>query len=266
MIEKQLKKLLKDGKLSEVNEQFIKRQLRKISIPKILKCIIFNKKYHFVMADNNNDHVISYLTLRKAVGFLGITFPIVLFLGSILFGACEGFQDSISDYHNTNMRDVFVGILSAIALFLFAYTGYDDLDYWMSKAAGIFGFMVAIFPDALDDNECTIYVKQIIPDWMATVHFISAALFFLVLAYFCIFLFTKSKGEPTPEKKKRNIIYKICGYTMIVCLVLLALYFFIPAFKDALETFKPVLILEVVMLWAFGLSWVVKGEFILSDK
>ena len=112
--------------------------------------------------EEDNNLVLSYLNLRKAVGFLGISFPIVLIIGAILFGACSGVQDSISDYHNTNMRDVFVGILSAIALFLFAYSGYDRLDFWMAKAAGLFGFMVAIFPDALDDNECTIYVKQII--------------------------------------------------------------------------------------------------------
>jgi hypothetical protein len=217
-------------------------------------------------SEEDNNLVLSYLALRKAVGFLGISFPIVLIIGSILFGACTGFQESISDYHNTNMRDVFVGILSAIALFLFAYSGYDDLDFWMAKAAGLFGFMVAIFPDALDDNECTIYVKQLIPDWMETVHFISAALFFLVLAYFCIVLFTKSKGEMTPEKKKRNIIYRVCGYTIITCLVLLALYFFTPALKELLEDYKPVLILEIVALWAFGFSWVVKGEFILADK
>lgn len=215
--------------------------------------------------NDNNGLVISYLNLRKAVGFLGITFPIILIVGAILFGACTGFQDSISDYHNTNMRDVFVGILSAIALFLFAYSGYDRLDFWMAKAAGLFGFMVAIFPDALDDNECTIYVKQIIPEWMKTVHFISAALFFLVLAYFSIFLFTKSKGEMTPEKKRRNMIYKICGFTIITCIVLLALYFFVPALKT-LEPYKPVLILEIIALWAFGFSWIVKGEFILKDK
>ena len=217
-------------------------------------------------SEEDNNLVLSYLNLRKAVGFLGISFPFVLIIGAMLFGACTGVQDSISDYNNTNMRDVFVGILSAIALFLFAYSGYNDLDFWMAKAAGLFGFMVAIFPDALDDNECTIYVKQIIPDWMATVHFIYAALFFLVLAYFCIFLFTKSKGEMTPEKKKRNTIYRVCGYTIIACLFLLALYFFISALKELLEDYKPVLILEIIALWAFGFSWIVKGEFILKDK
>jgi succinate dehydrogenase hydrophobic anchor subunit len=216
--------------------------------------------------EDNNNLVLSYLALRKAVGFLGIALPVVLILGAILIGNCSGLQASISDYHNTAMRDVFVGILCAIALFLFAYSGYDKLDFWMAKAAGLLGFFVAIFPDDPDlTNPCTIQCMQNIPGWMSTVHFISAAVFLLILAYFSIFLFTKTGGKPiTPEKKKRNLIYRICGYTIIACLVLLAIYFLM-SLQDELGKYSPVLILEALALWAFGFSWVVKGEFILKD-
>ena len=101
---------------------------------------------------------------------------------------------------------------------------------------------------------------------MSTVHFISAAVFLLILAYFSIFLFTKTGGKPiTPEKKKRNLIYRICGYTIIACLVLLAIYFAVPGLKTKFSSFSPVLIFEALALWAFGFSWVVKGEFILKD-
>jgi hypothetical protein len=220
--------------------------------------------------EDNNNLVLSYLSLRQAVGFLGIGLPIILILGTILFGDCKGLQNSISDYHNTNMRDVFVGILCAIALFLFAYSGYDKLDFWMAKAAGILGFMVAIFPDGVDlKNACTIITNQQIPAWIATVHFISAASFLLILAYFSIFLFTKSsqpKSEQTPEKKKRNLIFKICGYIIITSLILSALYFLIPSLDKNFGRFSPILLLETLALWAFGFSWLVKGEFILKDK
>jgi hypothetical protein len=224
---------------------------------------------HQTNQEKENKLVLSYLTLRSAVGFLGISFPIILILGAIAFGACKGVQDSISDYHNTNMRDVFVGILCAMSLFLFAYAGYDKVDFWMAKLCGVLGFMVAIFPDGLDDNECTIYVKQIIPDWMEKVHLYSAGAFFLVLAYFSIFLFTKSNkniAAQTAQKKKRNLIYKICGYIMVACIVILLLYFQIPGLKEKFEQYSPVLILEIVALWAFGFSWIVKGERIFKDK
>jgi hypothetical protein len=213
--------------------------------------------------ENNNDLVLSYLYLRRIVGILGFAFPIVLALGAVIFGDCKGFQDSISDYHNVNMRDVFVGLFSAISLFLFVYSGYDKLDSFMAKSAGILGFMVCIFPDDIDNNPCAIQVDQNIPGWFDKVHFTSAVLFFLVLAYFSIFLFTKSKkdnppgfqsksvawlawfsikrffqkqrpavqaeekAENTKEKEKRNKIYRWCGYIIILCLLALAVFFII---------------------------------------
>ena len=135
----------------------------------------------------------------------------------------------------------------------------------MAKSAGILGFFVALFPDDPDmKNPCTIQCMQNIPFWMSTVHFISAAVFLLILAYFSIFLFTKTGGKPiTPEKKRRNL-YRICGYTIIACLVLLAIYFLL-GLQDELGKYSPVLIFEALALWAFGFSWVVKGEFILKD-
>lgn len=220
--------------------------------------------------EKNNDLVLSYLALRKSVGFLGIALPIVLILGAILIGDCSGLQASISDYHNTAMRDVFVGILCAIALFLFAYSGYDRLDSIMAKTAGILGFMVALFPDDPDTNSpCTILCAQNIPPWMSKVHFFSAAIFLLILAYFSIFLFTKSnqpKSEWSAQKKKRNIIYQVCGYLIVISIVTLAIFFFVPGLKTILDNSSLVLVLEVVALWAFGFSWVVKGEAILKDK
>ncbi len=37
-----------------------------------------------------------------------------------------------------------------------------------------------------------------------TVHYVSSGIFFCALAYMSIFLFTKSRGEKTKEKKIRN--------------------------------------------------------------
>ena len=81
------------------------------------------------MANITQDpHLISYLYLRKAVGFLGLALPIVLVLGSVLVSNCDEIQSSISDYYHTLMRDVLVGTLCGIALFLFTYKGYDKRD------------------------------------------------------------------------------------------------------------------------------------------
>ena len=71
---------------------------------------------------SNNDLIISYFTLRKTLGLLGILLPFVLVFGNwIIFR--DGLENSISSYYHTGMGDVFVGILFAMGLFLFSYKG-----------------------------------------------------------------------------------------------------------------------------------------------
>jgi hypothetical protein len=80
-----------------------------------------------------------------------------------------------------------------------------------------------------------------------------------------IFLFTKSFGKMTPEKKKRNRVYRICGVIMLVSIIGIPIDG-IPAIYDRIKSIKPTLILEFLALTSFGISWLTKGEFILADK
>ena len=77
--------------------------------------------------ESKNALVISYLTLRKIIGFLGISFPVVLFLVAVIFFQ-TGLQSSVSKYYHTVMGDVFVGTLCVIGFFLLSYKGYEH-DY-----------------------------------------------------------------------------------------------------------------------------------------
>ncbi len=83
----------------------------------------------------------------------------MLVLGKICYFHDPGIQDSISSYYYTDMRDVLVGSLWAIGVFLFSYRGYDTLegpqlrrlfgtstDFLASSLAGICAVGVAIFP------------------------------------------------------------------------------------------------------------------------
>ena len=94
---------------------------------------------------NNHEQqlVISYLTLRKAVGILGILLPVVLAIGVPIISNCNIIQDSISDYYFTKMGSVFVGTLYAVGLFLFSYKGYERKDSIASKLACLFALGVA---------------------------------------------------------------------------------------------------------------------------
>lgn len=71
--------------------------------------------------------VISYLVLRKAIGYLGIALPFILVFGNMLLNK-PGIQSSISSYYYTPMRDVFVGTMCAIAVFMMSYKGYERKD------------------------------------------------------------------------------------------------------------------------------------------
>jgi len=63
----------------------------------------------------------SYLALRKAVGWIGMLLPFVLMCGVSLIFKSDIKLQNISMYYYTGMRDVFVGALCAIGLFLFFY-------------------------------------------------------------------------------------------------------------------------------------------------
>ncbi len=195
--------------------------------------------------------LVSYLTLRRVVGALGVALPVVLALWGFALCECVEIQPSISDYYGLRTRDVFVGILFAIAWFLFTYRGYERKDDVAGNLACLFALGVALFP-----NRGT--------DWERAVHFGSALALFLVLSYFSLFLFTKSGGSPTPEKRIRNRIYTVCGVSMLVCIALIGLYYW--RLQDtAVAVLKPVFWLESLALWTFGISWFVKGETLCRD-
>src|SRR6266852_8308761 len=80
--------------------------------------------------------VLSYLGLRKAVGIIGFALPFVLAI------AGPGIQGSISCYYYTDMRNVLVGSLCAIGVFLMSTRGYDLRDEIAGRLACVFAIGV----------------------------------------------------------------------------------------------------------------------------
>jgi hypothetical protein len=200
--------------------------------------------------------LVSYLTLRRAIGVMGILLPLVLAIGCIALGDCCGVKESISHYYASVMRDVFVGTLFTIGWFLFSYRGFDWKDNLTGDLACVCALGVALFDGTRPLSNPIVYHA----------HIVSAAAFFLILSYFSICLFTKTnKGAtPTHKKKLRNRIYRVCGGIMLLGLVLIAMEK--PLFEGTWFADKnPVFWLEFVMLWAFGFSWFIKGETLLKD-
>jgi hypothetical protein len=196
----------------------------------------------------------SYLSLRKAVGWIGILLPFVLVFGHLIIFGGDSLLTNMSVYYHTGMRDLFVGAICAIALFLFFYRGYDRWDNISANLAGFFALGVAFFPT----------VEEGPWDWKAQVHFYSAACFLVILALISIFLFTRGEEYSTEMKKKRNLIYRVCGIVMLIALAAVEIFFLF--FDGKNSDTKFVLIAETVTLIAFGISWLTKGGTLYPDK
>ena len=204
--------------------------------------------------------IISYMTLRKLVGLLGIALPFVLVAGgALIFGV--GQQSSISSYYHTPMRNVLVGTLCVIGFFLLSYRGYERKDDVAGNLACLFAVGVAFFPTAPDGD-----VSRRI-EIIGYVHLAFAAAFFATLIYFSLCLFTKTTpgARPTRQKLWRNMVYRICGYVMAACMLGILAISLIPGAREASQAFAPVFWLEGIAVIAFGTSWLTKGEAILGD-
>jgi hypothetical protein len=213
--------------------------------------------FNLINVKTNNEllsQTYSYLALRRAVGWIGILLPFVLMLGTSVLFREKAVLKTISLYYHSGMRDVFVGSICSIALFLFFYKGYDKWDNRACNIAGFFAVGIALFPTA----------RQGPQDWVGMVHFICAAVFFIILSGISMFLFTRAKPDPTKQKVARNKIYLICGLVMMTSLTGILVCFGFFKFEKSQSCF--VFWAETVALIAFGVSWLTKGGTLYPDK
>ncbi len=150
-----------------------------------------------------------------------------------------------------------------IGAFLVFSRGYDLHDEIIGYLGGAFAFGVALFPSF--DPRGLRYTPSEIK--IGFIHTAFAALMFLVLAYFCIFLFRRSSPEKpfTRRKRFRNRIYGICGLTIVICMFMMVTL----TISRVLQQRHPSHLLfwcESLALAAFGVAWLTKGEGILRDK
>lgn len=216
---------------------------------------------------SNKAKVIDAHTLLKLIGAMAFLLPVILVLGNLILSGCTEIQSSISKYYYTIMRNYFVGTLCTVGVCMFAYEGYEQQDDIFGDIAAVLVILIAFLPTSEPEFNppCNQLLSNSTP-LTATLHLILSGGFFMILSYFCLILFVKHEGNPTPEKLKRNKIYRFCGVIMLGCIALLILLFTISTLKQALKPVKPIFILETVALFAFGVAWLVKGEIILKDK
>ena len=208
--------------------------------------------------------------LRCIIGWLGMLLPWIVLLLSILYG--YGFPDSISaTYYLPTCITPFMIILGSAGLLLFSYKGYDRQDDVICTIAGAFALGICLFSCGTKDliarwqdiaNLSNVGTFQIAPEISGILHNVSAFGFFALLAYNSLFLFTKSSGNMTENKKKRNIIFRVCGIGMIVSFLTI-----IPI--SIFNWWGGVWLVEAIALAFFGISWLTKANcysWLFADK
>lgn len=198
----------------------------------------------------------SYLYLRRAIGLIGMALPLVLVIGQFLIDG--RLQHSISGYYYSDLRDIYVGSMCAIGVFLLSYRGYGPLDDLVSNIAAVAAIGVALFPTKPSSGASPA------DEVFGVLHLVAAGVFFLALAYFCLVLFRRTTPEdpPTERKATRNGVYVVSG---VVILASLALLVVVGLFLPQLADLRPALWLEFAATFAFGVAWLTKGELILPD-
>lgn len=224
----------------------------------------------------DNDLVLSFLSVRRAIGAMGFFLPLALLSYGVLWSG--DLLPSISAYYYSPMREVLVGSLCAQAVFLWSYEGYRPpvpeliTDKRVARIAALGALGVALSPTlprataiiATDHAAAckTIpitLIQCLLGEARASwIHNIAAFLFFGALAVFCLVLFVKGTTE-TAEKRARHRIYRACGWTIVGSLIVMAALL-ATGLDDRLQHWQPIFWLEVLASFAFATSWAVKGE------
>jgi len=209
---------------------------------------------------NLSSYSVTFYRIRQYIGLFGVALPFLLSVNAyLLFNI--GIQSTLSAYYYTGMRNVFIGVFVALGILLIVYEGYGFADRIAGSLAGISAIGVAIFPTPPPGVVVTSSML-----YVGYFHFAFFLLFFLTLAYYSLFLFTRSNsdGKPTARKLQRNLVYRTCGYTMLICTLLSLAYMVIQySIYISPTAFQPVFWLESLNFFAFGLSWLTKGQLFL---
>ena len=211
------------------------------------------------------DLISSYLYLRRAIGIIGILVPIVLPIGYAVSTGHDRLLASVSTYYYTDMRNIFVGSMCAVGVFLLCYrlTPLDDL---LTSIVGAAAILVALCP-TVPPNPSTIATV------VGYLHIAFAAILLVGFALISWFIFTQpdparplpdpQQGDPGSRKNLRNVIYRGCAIVIVAGVALAVLSSQLP--RSFVHTYHPLFWCEAVATFAFGVSWLIKGQTLFRD-
>lgn len=213
-------------------------------------------------SQRTNALVLSYLGIRRAVGVSGLLLPVVLGAGGLLIGV--PIQDNVSSYYHTPLRDIFVGTMFAIGVFLLCYRGHDWVENWTANIGCGAAFAVGLFP--LDAGSDPLLQRSVV----GYLHTLAGGVFFLTLAFYSLYHFPRSANrddESEPHPWERNAIYRTSGLVILFSMLLMAAYLLLlPSdWKTFADKWNFLFWMEGVALWSFAAAWLTKGRTIIAD-
>jgi hypothetical protein len=222
--------------------------------------------------------VVSYLAVRRAVGVTGLMLPLLLWPGAWLVWGVP-VQDNMSAYYHTPARDVFVGALFTMGVFLYCYRGHDWIEDASANVGSVSALGLALFP--LDAGKDPLEAQS----WVGYLHMAFGASLFLTLAFYSLVHFPhyhwpdwrwtrwmreRSQAEPVdelePHELQRNLIYWASGLVILSSMAAMGAYLVMPVWLKAyFNDYRFLFWMEWVALWAFAAAWLTKGRAIVAD-
>lgn len=201
-------------------------------------------------------YVRSYLLARLVIGLVGVLLPVLLIATDLLLGG-DGLRRSLSDYYHSGARDLFVGGLCVIGLFLITYMlllwNWDNV---LSVVAGTAAIGVALLPTA-GEGPLTPLQERLGEQVVQALHFTSAALFIVLLGVMSYRFGTREGARPDRAPFRRRgwkRFHRAAAYAIFAAVVAMAVTQATGRFDD-----YSLLVGETVAVLAFGASWFVKG-------
>lgn len=179
-------------------------------------------------------------------GLLPIACLLFGLLGELRGINYQHWYNSISATYFANSNMCMIGALCLCSFFLFTYQGYDLGDRVYTTVSAVSALLIVACPCGAAPME---YMGLFaLPTKISdTIHMVAAIALFGSFALMTLTQFTKG------THKRRNTIYRICGWTMLVFMVIVGIstVLGLPGYMT--------MICEAGMLWAFSIAWIVKS-------
>lgn len=197
------------------------------------------------------------------LGLIGLTVGFLTAIDGYVYG--YSFFSSISESATTPLTTSMIlpFCLGAMCVFFLGYSGYDTLDWLLTKVMAVGAFIVAMCPCRsayITEKEIGLFKLDLATSNLA--HYLGACLLFAAYLFWVGIQFRKTdKFFKTKKKQQRDNVYMFC--------LLLSLFGFLTLFFGAIKvTFieNYIWLGETLALVPLSIAVIIKSGIILKDK